>query len=104
VHAVQADQFAWQGKTEHLFIAIFGRTVGFQGARANRKQGVALVTGTKDVLPGLVGLLAFNDLVQCVYVITAHAVRQAQLGQAAVAAGGLDISDFQRFAFGGHSG
>jgi hypothetical protein len=104
MHAVETDKFARQGKAKHLFIAVFRCTVGFQGTRAYRKQAAALFTGAKDVLPGLVRVLTFYNLVEFMDVIAAHALREAQLGQTADTAGNLDISNLQRFAFGWHSG
>jgi hypothetical protein len=54
---------------------------------------MTLIAGTKHVLSGLVGLLALDDLVQRIHILSAHAVRVAQVGQAAVAARGSDFPD-----------
>ena len=92
-HAVESHQFTREGKSEHLLIAILRRTVGFQATRADNEQGATRIAGTKYVLSGLVGLLALDDLIQRIHILAAHAVRQASVGQAAVAARGSDFPD-----------
>ena len=93
-HAVESHQFTREGKSEHLLIAILRRTVSFQATGADNEQSATLIAGTKNVLSGLVGLLALDNLVQCAHILFAHAVRQALLGQAAIAARGSDFTDF----------
>ena len=95
VHAVQADQFAGEGESEYLLVTVGRGAVGLQCPGTNGKDGMAALAGTKQVLAGLVGQLAVDDLVKGIHFVAVHAAWQAQLGQAAVFAGDMFFSHTQ---------
>ncbi len=94
MNGVEADDFARQMKAEHLFLTLMVDHVALETAGAHGGDGTEFVAGPEQVLAGLDGAGAVNDLLEALGFVGGQSAGQTELTERASAACNLCAGRF----------
>jgi len=89
---VNANDFARQMKSKHLFLALVIDYIALKTAGSHGGDGLKFVTGAKEVLSGLDRPGAVHNLLETLGFVSGQTAWQAQVSQGASAAGYLSTA------------